>query len=103
VLYAALFGAIGAATGSLVRNQVVGIVAWLAWIAVVEHIATGFAPTVGRWLPVAAGRSLVGEPNQELLSRGMAAIVLALYVLAIMSLAVRDRAVSRCLGRSLRT
>jgi ABC-2 type transport system permease protein len=88
VLYAALFGAIGAATGSLVRNQVVGIVGWLVWIAVVEHIATGFASGIGRWLPVAAGRALVGETNQDLLSRGTAAAVLAIYALAIMSAAV---------------
>jgi len=39
VLYAALFGALGAATGSLVRNQVAAIVGWLAWLFVVEHIA----------------------------------------------------------------
>jgi ABC-2 type transport system permease protein len=88
VLYAALFGAIGAATGSLVRNQVVAIVGWLVWIAVVEHIATGFAPDIGRWLPVAAGRALVGETGQDLLSRGAAAIVLASYALVIMGMAI---------------
>jgi ABC-2 type transport system permease protein len=88
VLYAALFGAIGAATGSLVRNQVVAIVGWLAWIAVVEHIATGFAPDFGRWLPVAAGRALVGETGQDFLSREAAAIVLLSYALVIMGVAV---------------
>jgi len=88
VLYAALFGAIGAATGSLVRNQVVAIVGWLVWIAVVEHIATGFASGIGRWLPVAAGRALVGETNQDFLSRGTAAVVLVIYAIAIMSAAV---------------
>jgi ABC-type transport system involved in multi-copper enzyme maturation permease subunit len=88
VLYAALFGAIGAATGSLVRNQVVAIVGWLVWIAVVEHIATGFAPDIGRWLPVAAGRALVGETGQDLLSRGAAAIVLASYAIVIMGMAI---------------
>jgi ABC-2 type transport system permease protein len=88
VLYAALFGAIGAATGSLVRNQVVAIVGWLGWIAVVEHIATGFAPEIGRWFPVAAGRALVGEAGGDLLSRGTAAIVLFGYALVIMGLAV---------------
>jgi len=88
VLYAALFGAIGASTGSLVRNQVVAIVGWLVWIAVVEHIATGFASSIGRWLPVAAGRALVGEANQDLLPRGTAAVVLVTYALVIMSAAV---------------
>jgi len=48
VFYAALFGAIGAATGSLIRNQVVAIVGWLVWLTVVEHIAgAGFLPRSG--------------------------------------------------------
>jgi ABC-2 type transport system permease protein len=88
VLYAGLFGAIGAATGSLLRNQVVGIVGWLVWIAVVEHIATGLVPDVGRWFPVAAGRALVGETGGELLSATIAAIVLGAYAAAIMGAAV---------------
>ena len=87
VFYAALFGAIGAATGSLVRNQVVGIVGWLVWIAIVEHIATGLLPDIGRWLPVAAGRALVRGPG-ELLAPITAAVVLAIYAVAIMGAAI---------------
>ncbi len=88
VLYAALFGALGAATGSLVRNQVAAIVGWLAWLFVVEHIAVGFLPELGRWLPAAAGQALLRAPNQELLSQPTAAAVLAGYGAVIMSLAI---------------
>ncbi len=88
VLYAALFGALGAATGSLVRNQVVAIVGWLAWLFVVEHVAGQLVRTVGRWLPAGAGRSLVRDPGNGLLSPGVAGVVLALYAVAIMAIAV---------------
>jgi ABC-2 type transport system permease protein len=93
VLYAALFGAIGAATGSLIRNQVVVIVGWLAWFGVVEHIAVGLLPAVGRWLPFAAGSALVRPPNaDELLAPLTAAVVLTCYAAAIVSAAIlRER------------
>jgi ABC-2 type transport system permease protein len=88
VLYAALFGAIGATTGSLVRNQVVGIVGWLVWLAVVEHLAVGLLPSVGRWLPAAAGRALVGAPNDDLLGPLVAGVVLSVYAVAIVGAAI---------------
>jgi ABC-2 type transport system permease protein len=88
VVYAALFAAIGAATGSLVRNQVAGIVGWLVWLAVVEHIAVGFAPGIGRWLPAAAGQALVRTPADDLLSPLTAAFVLAGYAIVTMAAAI---------------
>lgn len=88
VLYGALFGALGAATGSLVRNQVGAIVGWLAWLFVVETIVIGFVPAVGRWLPAAAGRALVRDPSGDLLNQPMAAAVLAFYGVVIMTIAV---------------
>lgn len=88
VLYAALFAAIGAATGSLVRNQVAAIVGWLVWLAVVEHIAVGFVPDIGRWLPAAAGQALVRTPADDLLSPVTAAVVLAGYATAAVAAAI---------------
>jgi len=88
-LYAALFCGIGAATGSLVRNQVVAIVGWLSWMAVVEHIAEGFFPSFGRWLPMGAGRALVGGiGTPDLLSPATAAVVLIAYAAVIMAAAI---------------
>lgn len=86
--YAALFGAIGAATGSLVRNQVVGIVGWLVWLAVVEHLMVGLVPDIGRWLPAAAGQALARTPAEDLLAQPTAGLVLAAYAVAIVGLAV---------------
>ena len=79
VVYAALFAVIGAATGSLVRNQVGAIVGWLAWLFVGEQIVFQLAASVGRWLPGAAGRALVRDPNGDLLAQPVAAAVLAAY------------------------
>ena len=88
VLFAALFGGIGAATGSLVRSQVAAITGWLVWLSLVEHAAGQFVPDLGRWLPAAAGRALVRAPNDDLLSQPTAALVLALYGVAIMGIAI---------------
>lgn len=88
VLYAALFGALGAATGSLVRNQIGAIVGWLAWLFVVENIVLGLAPSVGRWLPATAGRALVLDPNGDLLGQPVAAAVLVLYGAAVVIVAI---------------
>ena len=88
VLYAALFGALGAATGSLVRDQVGSIVGWLAWLFVAENIVLGIASGVGRWLPAAAVRALVRDPNGDFLSQRTGAAVLATYVAVVAVLAV---------------
>ena len=88
VLYAALFGALGAATGSLVRNQVGVIVGWLVWLLLAENIVVGLAPGIGRWLPGAAGRALVRDPNGDFLSQPAAAVVLAVYVVTIAAAAI---------------
>ncbi|HEX6660060.1 MAG TPA: ABC transporter permease, partial [Ilumatobacter sp.] len=79
VAYAALFGALGAATGSLVREQVTAIVGWLAWLFVAENIIVLLGTDVGRWLPGAAGRALVREPSDGLLSQPAGGVVLAVW------------------------
>jgi ABC-2 type transport system permease protein len=88
ILYAVLFGAVGAATGSLVRNQVAAIVGWLTWMFLVESILLGVAPDLGKWLPSAAGRALVLDPNGDLLGQPVAAIVLVGYALVIAAAAI---------------
>ena len=83
-----LFGAVGAPTGSLVRNQVGAIVGWLAWLAVAENVLLQIVPDLGRWLPAAAGRGLLRDPTGELLGQPAAAVVLAAYAIAIAVAAV---------------
>jgi ABC-2 type transport system permease protein len=87
-LYAALLGALGAATGSLIRNQVGVIVGWLVWLLLAENIVVGLVPDIGRWLPGAAGRGLVMDPNGDFLAQPVAAVVLAAYAVAIAAAAV---------------
>ena len=88
IVYAASLGALGAATGSLVRNQVGVIVGWLVWLLLAENIVAGLAPDVGRWLPGAAGRGLVLDPNGDFLSQPVAAVVLAAYAVTIAAAAI---------------
>jgi ABC-2 type transport system permease protein len=88
IVYAALLGALGAATGSLVRNQVGVIVGWLVWLLLAENIVVGLAPELGRWLPGTAGRGLVLDPNGDFLSQPVAAVVLATYAVVIAAAAM---------------
>jgi ABC-2 type transport system permease protein len=88
IVYAALFGALGAAVGGLVRNQIGAIVGCLAWLFVVEQIVLGLVPDVGRYFPAAVGRALVRDPDGELLAQGSAGLALALYALAVMAAGV---------------
>jgi hypothetical protein len=51
VVGAVLWGALGAAIGGVLTNQVGAIIATLAELFVVESIVAGIRPHVGRWLP----------------------------------------------------
>lgn len=87
VVYAGLFSVLGVAFGTFVRNQVVGIVAALAWLLVVENILFGFTNTgvarVIKWLPGAAGQAIVRTPDRDLLSPGLGIAVLLAYGIVI--------------------
>ncbi|HEX7490247.1 MAG TPA: hypothetical protein VF337_00920 [Candidatus Limnocylindrales bacterium] len=85
---ASLLGALGSATGSLVRNQVGVIVGWLVWLTIAESIVVGLAPDFGRWLPGAASRGLVMDPNGDFLSQPVAGLVLATYAVVIAASAI---------------
>lgn len=87
-LYASLLGALGAATGSLIRNQVGVIVGWFVWLMLAENIFVGLVPDIGRWLPGAAGRGLILDPNGNFLAQPVAAVVLATYAVVIAASAI---------------
>ena len=82
VLYAVLFGILGVAFGSLVRNQVVAIVSALTFVLLVEQLLTQTADSVAKWLPGNAGAAVVRTPG-EFLEPGAAAGLLLAYALAI--------------------
>jgi len=73
---------LGVAVGLLLRNQVVALIATLAWFAVAESALAQFAPSLSRYLP---GGLFSGSDQHvaNLLPLPLAAIVLACYIGAI--------------------
>jgi ABC-2 type transport system permease protein len=82
VLSGALFGSLGVAFGSLVRNQLVAVISALTSVLLVEQLLTQTADSVARWLPGNAGAALARAPG-ELLEPGAGAAVLLAYSLAL--------------------
>lgn len=54
-----LYGVLGVAVGSLVRNQIAAIVGALVWVLLVEGLLVAFLPEVGRWLPGGAANAML--------------------------------------------
>jgi hypothetical protein len=77
------------ALGTLVRNQVLAVAVALAWIGIVEHILVSLAPSIGRWLPAAAGQAIVRTPLDDLLSPVGGLLLLAAYAVLIATAGVR--------------
>jgi len=63
----ALWGAMGAGLGTILRNQVGGVITLLAWGFVVNPLLFGLLPSVGRFMPSYAHDSLIGLTTQHLL------------------------------------
>jgi ABC-2 type transport system permease protein len=87
--YTTLFAVLGVALGTLIRNQVLAVAVALAWIGIVEHILVSLAPSVGRWLPAAAGQAIVRTPLDDLLSPVAGLVLLAGYAVVIAAAGVR--------------
>lgn len=87
VIYAALFGGLGASIGSLIRNQLAAILATIAVMIVAEPMIMVLVPAAGRWLPAAMGRALVSDPGGEYLSPLPAGVILFGYAAVIMLIA----------------
>ena len=60
VAVTALMAALGVGLGAVIRNQVLAVIGLVVWFMVVENIVVGFAPSVGRFFPLAAGDALSG-------------------------------------------
>jgi ABC-2 type transport system permease protein len=82
VLYAVLFAILGVAFGSLVRNQVVAIVAALTFVLLLEQLLTQAGASIAEWLPGNAGAAIVRSPG-DFLDPGAGAALLLAYALAI--------------------
>jgi ABC-2 type transport system permease protein len=88
-LMGALYGALGVAVGGIVPNQVAALVGALVWILGIEAVIGAVAPDVARWLPVGAATALSGGMRTDGLEQGLAALVLAAYAVAAITVAVQ--------------
>jgi len=85
----AIWGAIGAALGAIIRNQVGGVIALLSWIFVVESLLFGLVPAVGRWPPAHAHDALMGLTTNHLVSPAAGAAVLIAWTATLSSIGLR--------------
>ncbi len=89
----ALWGAIGAGLGAIIRNQVGAVITLLAWGFVVDNLLFGLVPSIGRLTPTRAEDALIGLTVKNLLSPAAGALVLIAWtvVLAAIGLTLTAR------------
>jgi ABC-2 type transport system permease protein len=87
-LYAALAASLGAAFGALVRNQVAAVVIVLLLILVIDPTVAALLEDVGKFTLSGLGIAMSGAENDsDVLPRGVAAAVWALYAMLLTALA----------------
>ncbi len=79
----ALWGAIGAGLGAILRNQVGAVITLLAWGFVVDNLLFGLVPSIGRLTPTRAQDALIGLTVKNLLSPAAGALVLIAWAVAL--------------------
>lgn len=77
-----MLAALAVGIAALIRDQVVALLVAASWTLVVDTVAMAAAPDFGKFLPGGARSSLVGQPGDELLPGGTAALVLLAYTVA---------------------
>jgi ABC-type transport system involved in multi-copper enzyme maturation permease subunit len=82
---AALWGGIGVGLGAIVRNQVGGVIAVLAWVLLVENLLFGLVPSVGRFTPGRAQDALTGMTTDHLLPAAAGGAVLVAWSLVLLA------------------
>jgi ABC-2 type transport system permease protein len=89
----ALWGAMGAGLGTILRNQVGGVITLLAWGFVVSPLLFGLVPSVGHFMPSYAQDSLIGLTTNHLLAPAAGGVVLVGWavLLALAGLAATAR------------
>jgi ABC-type transport system involved in multi-copper enzyme maturation permease subunit len=79
----ALWGAIGAALGTIIHSQVGAVITLLAFGFIVDSLLFGLVPSVGRYTPTRASDALMGLQTQHLLSPGVGAITLIAWAVVL--------------------
>jgi ABC-2 type transport system permease protein len=88
IIGGALCAIMGVAAGTLVRNQVVGVVGALILMFVVMPLLNVVSETALEYTPFGAAVMLAGDPNAGSLSGGVAAAVVAAWTVAILLAAI---------------
>ena len=92
ILATTLWGPLGVAVGSLMRNQVAAIIVVFAALLIVEPILTGALesrwPEIPKYFPVHLISGVIGD-DPETLSRGVSSAVVLAYVLVLSALGGR--------------
>jgi ABC-type transport system involved in multi-copper enzyme maturation permease subunit len=78
---AALWGALGAGLGAIVRSQVGALIGLAVWVLLAEHILFGLVPSVGRFLPGIASDAFRGATTNDLLSPLAGGLLFLAYAL----------------------
>jgi ABC-type transport system involved in multi-copper enzyme maturation permease subunit len=86
-----VYGLLGVAVGSLIRNSTAAVIVALAWTFVIEGLLVSLLPEVGRWLPGGAAQALSGQsiPGSELLAPAIAALLLVAYAVVFATAGTR--------------
>jgi hypothetical protein len=74
-----LWTAIGVGVGLAVKHQVAAIAGALVWLLAAEGILSGLVPNVAKYFPGAAGFAIVGINPADLLTPGVAGLLLGSY------------------------
>jgi ABC-2 type transport system permease protein len=78
-----LWGALGAALGAIIHNQVGAVITFLAWGFVIDTLLFGLVPSVGRFMPTHASDAMMGLKAHHLLSPAAGAVILIAWAAAL--------------------
>ena len=92
ILATSIYGMLGVAVGALARNTVGAIIGGIIWVQAIEvGLLQNAVPSLAKWLPTGAGVAVTAAKDSapDLLSPGVAAVVLVGWAVAIALLAAR--------------
>ena len=84
----ALWGTLGAGLGTILRNQVAGVITLLAWGFVVDSLLFGLVPSVGRLMPNYAQDALLGLKTAHLVAPAAGALLLVGWAALLAALGI---------------